>query len=51
MVSAQGTFYPSLEVWRYGPAGPQLVYFYNARGVGQEGLVRTGTLPNSLGGK
>ena len=49
VVSAQGTLYPSLEIWRYGPAGPQLVYFYNAIGVGQEGLGAPGNLPNSAG--
>ncbi len=49
LVLAYGTFYPSLEVWYYGAGGPQLLYFYNAMAVGQEGLARVGYLANVVG--
>lgn len=50
-VSALGTFYPSLEVWRYGSGGPQLVFFYNGAAAGLSGLGSRGSLPNLVGGK
>jgi RHS repeat-associated protein len=50
-VSAYGTYYPSLEVWRYGAGGPQLVFYYNGAAAGLSGLGSRGSLPNSAGGK
>jgi RHS repeat-associated protein len=50
-VSAFGTYYPSLEVWRYGGGGPQLVFYYNGEAVGLSGLSSRGTLANLVAGK
>jgi RHS repeat-associated protein len=47
VVTAFGTFFPSLEVWRYGAGGPQLLYWYDARAVDIWSLGHVGHLPNS----
>jgi RHS repeat-associated protein len=49
LITAFGSFYPSLEVWRYGAGGPHLVYFYDARAVDIWSLGHVGHLPNSSG--
>ena len=52
VVYASGTFFPSLAVYQYGADGAHLLYFYNGKPAGLEGLDSpNGLLPNMLEGK
>jgi RHS repeat-associated protein len=51
IVHAFGTLYPSLAVYKYGSDGPQLLYFYDGKAAGLDGLGSMGILPNVLDGK